>query len=64
MNSHWESADVELPGLPAGYVWKLYVDTGREVDHVLAEKDNIMLYDRHIKMQGRSVIVAVAHRIA
>ena len=63
INAHWEIADVELPGLPSGYVWKLYVDTGREPEHVICEHENVTLFDRHIKMQGRSVIVAVAHRV-
>ncbi len=64
INAHWEETDVELPGLPAGYVWKVYVDTGREADRVICENDNILLYDRHIKLKGRTVLVAVAHRIS
>ena len=63
INAHWEQTDVELPGLPGGYLWTLYVDTGRDSEHVICENDNVMLYDRHITMQGRTVIVAVAHRI-
>ena len=63
INAHWEPVDVELPGLPAGYVWKLYVDTGRNADNVIAEYSNILLHDRRIKMQGRSVIAAVAEKL-
>ena len=63
INAHWEPVDVELPGLPAGYVWKLYVDTGRNADNVIAEYSNILLHDRRIRMQGRSVIAAVAEKL-
>lgn len=63
INAHWETTEVELPGLPANYVWNLYVDTGREPDRVICENDNVILSDRRVKMQGRTVIVAVAHRI-
>ena len=63
INAHWEFADVELPGLPTGYVWKLYIDTGRESSDVIVEKNNVMLYDRRIRMQGRSVIIAVAEKV-
>lgn len=63
INAYWDTVDVELPGLPAGYAWKLYVDTGRSVERVICESNNIFLYDRRITMQGRSVIVAVAEKI-
>ena len=63
INAFWEHVDVELPGLPAGYVWKLYVDTGRNADNVIAEYSNILLHDRRIRMQGRSVIAAVAEKL-
>ena len=55
--------DVELPGLPTGYVWKLYVDTGKNADKVICEHSNILLHDRRIKMQGRSVIALVAEKL-
>ena len=64
INAHWEPTDVELPGLPTGYMWKLYVDTGREAEHVILEHENVMVPNRHVLMQGRSVIIAVAHRYA
>ena len=63
INAYWEKLDVELPGLPTGYVWKLYVDTGKSAENVLCESHNIMLYNRRIAMRGRSVIVAVAHKV-
>ena len=63
INAHWESCDVELPGLPTGYVWKLYVDTGKNADKVICEHSNILLHDRRIKMQGRSVIALVAEKL-
>lgn len=63
INAHWERTDIELPGLPTGYVWKLYVDTGKSPDHVVCENDNIMLYNRRLSMEGRSVIFAVAHKM-
>ena len=63
VNAHWESCDIELPGLPTGYVWKLYVDTGRSADKVICEHSNILLHDRRIKMQGRSVIALVAEKL-
>ena len=63
INAHWEGTDVELPGLPTGYAWKLYVDTGRTPDDVIVEEKNIMLYDRRIHMHRRSVIIAVAEKL-
>lgn len=63
INAYWEPVDVELPGLPDGYVWKLYIDTGRNADKVIVEHNNILLYDRRIKMQGRTVIAAVAEKM-
>lgn len=63
INAYWGTVDVELPGLPAGYVWKLYVDTGRSADNVIVENNNIMLYNRRLTMQGRTVIIAVAEKI-
>lgn len=63
INAYWERVDVELPALPSGYVWKLYVDTGRSPENVIVENKNIYLYERKIAMQGRSVIAAVAEKI-
>ena len=63
INAHWEKTEVELPEIPEGYVWKLYVDTGREPDQVITEDDNVYLYNRRITMEGRSVIAAVADKI-
>ena len=63
VNAYWENVNVELPSLPSGYVWKLYVDTGRASDKVICENDNIYLYDRKITMHGRTVIAAVATKI-
>lgn len=63
VNAYWEKVNVELPSLPSGYVWKLYVDTGKASENVICEKDNIYIKDRKITMQGRSVIAAVAERI-
>ena len=63
INAHWEAADVELPGLQTGYMWKVYVDTGRPPESVVCENENVMLPNRRILMQGRTVMIAVAHRI-
>ncbi len=63
INSYWEDVDVELPGLPAGYVWKLYVDTGKSPERVICESKNIFLFDRRITMKGRSVIALVAEKM-
>lgn len=63
INAHWEPTEVELPELPEGYVWRLYVDTGRDADQVITEDDNIYIYNRRITMEGRSVITAVAEKI-
>ena len=63
INAYWEYVDVELPGLPAGYVWKLYIDTGKGPENVIAEPNNILLHDRRIRMQGRSVIALVAEKL-
>ncbi len=63
VNAYWDFVDVELPALPTGYVWKLYVDTGRAAENVITENENILLYNRHFAMHGRTVIVAVAEKI-
>ncbi len=62
INAYWECVNVELPELPEGYVWQLFVDTGRNSDDVIVEDKNIIMYDRRFTMQGRSVIAAVAVR--
>ena len=62
VNAHWENAFIELPSLPSGYVWKLYIDTGRKSDEVITEHQNIMLYDRKYRMEGRTVLAAVAEK--
>ncbi len=64
INAFWDIVNVELPGLPSEYVWKLYADTGRPASDVITEDKNILLHDRHFSMQGRSVIVAVAEKRA
>lgn len=63
INAYWENVEVELPALPTGYVWKLYVDTGRSAENIITEQNNIFLYNRRISMQGRTVIAAVAEKI-
>lgn len=63
VNAYWGNVNVELPELPSGYVWKLYVDTGRNTDDVIIENKNIYLHNRCISMHDRSVIVAVAEKI-
>ncbi len=63
VNAYWKNVNVELPELPSGYVWKLYVDTGRNADDVIVENKNIYLYNRFISMHGRSVIAVVAEKI-
>lgn len=63
INAYWGDVNVELPALPTGYVWKLYIDTGRNNTDVIVEDKNIMLYDRRITMRGRTVIAAVAQKM-
>ncbi len=63
INAYWGKVDVELPGLPTGYIWQLYVDTGREPERVIAEHENILISDRRYTMQGRTVIVCVAKKM-
>lgn len=63
INAYWGNVNVELPELPSGYVWKLYVDTGRNKDDVIVENSNIYLYNRCISMHGRSVIALVAEKL-
>ena len=63
INAYWDRVDVELPGLPTGYIWQLYVDTGREPERVIAEHENILISDRRYTMQGRTVIVCVAKKM-
>lgn len=60
VNAYWECVNIELPEIPDGYVWQLFVDTGRAAENVITENSNIRLYDRRLTMHGRSVIVAVA----
>lgn len=62
INAYWNDVNVELPALPTGYVWKLYVDTGRNQDDVITEDKNILIYNRRITMHGRTVIAAVAQK--
>ena len=62
INAYWNDVNVELPALPTGYVWKLYVDTGRNRNDVITEDKNIILYNRRITMHGRTVIAAVAQK--
>lgn len=63
INAYWGDVNVELPALPTGYVWKLYVDTGRSCNDVIVENQNILLYNRRITMRGRTVIAAVAEKV-
>ena len=63
VNAYWGTVNVELPALPTGYAWKLYIDTGRNSNEVITEHLNIFLHDRHYAMQGRSVIAAVSEKI-
>ena len=63
INAYWEKVRVELPEIPTNYHWKLYVNTGNPADNVIVENQNIILNDRRITMEGRSVIVAVAEKI-
>ena len=42
---------------------KLYIDTGKSPENVIAEPNNILLHDRRIRMQGRSVIALVAEKL-
>ena len=62
VNAYWDYVNVELPDLPEGYHWKLYVNTGNEPQDVILEDRNVILYDKRINMAGRSVIVAVGER--
>ncbi len=62
VNAYWDYVNVELPDLPEGYHWKLYINTGNEPQDVILEDRNVILYDRRINMAGRSVIVAVGER--
>ena len=63
INAHWEDANIELPSLPTGYVWRLYFDTGRPSYDVITEHKYVLLYDRRYKMSGRSVLAAVAEKV-
>lgn len=63
VNAYWEKVNVELPEIPSNYRWKLYVNTGNSADNVIVENKNVLLNDRRITMEGRSVIAAVAEKI-
>ena len=63
INAYWEKVKVELPEIPTNYHWKLYVNTGNPADNVIVENQNIILNERKITMEGRSVIVAVAEKM-
>lgn len=61
VNAFWENVDVELPSLPNGYVWQVYVDTNKE--NAIVEQNNIMIHNNHYLMGGRTVITAVAKKV-
>ncbi len=63
INAYWGDVKVEFPELPSGYVWKLYVDTGRDAENVIVEDDAEYIYNRNYTMKGRSVIAVVAEKI-
>ncbi len=63
VNAYWEKVNVELPEIPSNYRWKLYVNTGNPADNVIVEDKNIIIHDRKITMEGRSVIALVAEKM-
>ena len=58
MNAHWYAADLTLPDLPEGYVWKIAVNTGDPKQQTFTE-DQMPVAEKTIVLGERSVIVFV-----
>jgi isoamylase len=61
MNSHWENHQFELPALPAGMYWHLFVDTAADApsDAVEPGQEKILRAQRYIGVASRSVVILV-----
>ena len=58
VNAHWYAADLTLPDLPEGYVWKIAVNTGDPKQQTFTE-DQMPVAEKTIVLGERSVIVFV-----
>ncbi len=56
VNSHWHPAEITLPDLPEGYIWKIAVNTGDPVCQTF-EKKNMPTAGKQLLLGERSVIV-------
>ena len=63
INAYWGDVHVELPKLPAGYRWRLYVNTANPPQDVITENKYIYLHSNSITMGGRSVFIAVGEKL-
>ena len=58
VNAHWYAADLTLPDLPEGYVWKIAVNTGDPKQQTFTE-GQMPVAEKTIVLGERSVIVFV-----
>ena len=56
VNSHWHPAEMTLPDLPEGYIWKIAVNTGDPVCQTF-EKKKMPTAGKQLLLGERSVIV-------
>ncbi len=56
VNSHWHPAEITLPDLPEGYIWKIAVNTGDPVCQTF-EKKKMPTAGKQLLLGERSVIV-------
>lgn len=61
VNSHWHAAEMTLPDLPRGYVWKIAVNTGDPVHQTFEEK-KMPTAEKQLLLGERSVIIFVGEQ--
>ena len=61
VNSHWLPAQMTVPDLPDGYLWKIAVNTGDPVRQAFSE-NQMPVASKHLLLGERSVIVLTGVR--
>lgn len=61
VNSHWLPAQMTVPDLPDGYLWKIAVNTGDPVRQTFSE-NQMPVASKHLLLGERSVIVLTGVR--
>jgi glycogen operon protein len=61
MNSHWENHRFELPALPAGMYWHLFVDTAASSPDDICEPgcEKMLRSQRYVTVDARAVVILV-----